>query len=453
MPNTSEQTITQFVETEFKDFSVENTRRMVPSVVDGLKRSQRKAVWAMSQMKGLETVERVGLKAAAMTAYKHGGNNMCGTVINMAKDFPGTNNVPLIRKEGQFGSFIDHDNSSARYIEAEIHDNYRAFFKTEDDDILSHQYDQGKKIEPYYLYPIIPIVLVNGARAVGSGYGTKFPGHKVNDVLVAVLETLSLGRPQSKLVPGYNNYVGDVIRKESEQVEIRGKLEIKNTTTVLITGIIPNYDQETFKTKQLIPKLNAKEIVDYIDDSNETDGWNITIKYTREALSAHTEESLLESFGLINRDTPNYTLWDFEGKIKKYDCPEDIVVEFVEWRLARNEERRQSMLSKLQSEIDYWTQYLWFLKDYFDNTDTYKTCNKQQMLDRLLGLGIYDEHADKFIKTPAYKLNAEGITKAEESIGKLKAEYQILQDKTPKSIYLDDLEQLGQYIEEQNNVA
>lgn len=441
MSTSKSQTVTEFVKTEFRDYSVENTRRMVPSVIDGLKRSQRKAVWAIAQMSGQDTVERIGLKAAAMTAYKHGGTNMCGTVVKMAQDFPGTNNFPLVQKDGQFGSLIDHDSSSFRYIDAYIHENYRKMFNEDDDDILEHQMDKGTKIEPYYLFPILPLAIVNGSRAVGSGYGTNFPGHNPKDVVRAILETLKHGKPVTKLVPYLEGYTGEILRLDTEQIEIRGKITIKNTTTFHISCVIPSKDKENYKNKTLIPALESGRIKDYIDDSNETDGWNITVKMTREALEGKTELDLLTEFDLIERNTPNYTVWDFDGSIKRYDRPEDIVTNFVAWRLDKNEVRRQSLLSKIQSSIDYWNQYANFLHDYLNNTDDYKKFDRKTMFEHVLKICCFNEvNTEKFIKTPAYRLNIDGIEKAKKKLIELQEEYTVISSYSARDIMYKDLE-------------
>lgn len=438
MLNTSNDiTITDFVNTEIRDFTLENCRRAIPSIIDGLKRSQRKAVWAVSNIKGMETVERMALKSASMTAYKAGGNNMSGTIINLACDYPGSNNIPLIKKEGQFGSIIDHDSSSARYIEAEIHENYFKLFDENDLKISPAQFSKGAQIEPYYLYPKIPMVLINGGHGTGSGYASNFPCHNIHDVMKAMLEVMETGKVQTKLTPSYNGYVGHIIRKDDEQIETWGKIEKLNTTKLLITGLPPHFTKEKFKLNVLNPLLEDQTIKDYVDDSNETDGWHITITMSREMLASFDEIQLYEKFSLIHRLTPNYTLWDVNGIIKRFANPEEIVEEFVEWRLKTNIERRDYIVEELCKKMEYLEHYITFINDFLADKTPYLT-SKKGIIERLVTLGVSED----FVKTPLYNLTVEKLDSLKSQLDELKVQCAETSKLTASDIMKKDIEYL-----------
>ena len=49
----------------------------------------------------------------------------------------------------------------------------RHVFNANDDALLNFQYDDNQRIEPEWYCPILPMVLVNGAEGIGTGWSTK----------------------------------------------------------------------------------------------------------------------------------------------------------------------------------------------------------------------------------------------------------------------------------------
>ena len=62
--------------------------------------------------------------------------------------------------------------ASPRYIFTNLTPLTRIIFNKEDDQILNYQNEEGQRIEPDYYAPIIPMILVNGAEGIGTGWST-----------------------------------------------------------------------------------------------------------------------------------------------------------------------------------------------------------------------------------------------------------------------------------------
>ena len=97
-------TLTQIIDTEFREFSmytIEN--RAIPSVIDGLKPTQRKLLYAMiTEYKGHKTkVAELGGGLAKMN-YHHGEGSAQGAAIGLGSDW--NNNAPVFTGHGNFGS-------------------------------------------------------------------------------------------------------------------------------------------------------------------------------------------------------------------------------------------------------------------------------------------------------------------------------------------------------------
>lgn len=49
--------------------------------------------------------------------------------------------------------------------------------------LLKHHFDDNQKIEPVWYMPIIPMVLVNGADGIGTGWMTKIPNYNPREIV------------------------------------------------------------------------------------------------------------------------------------------------------------------------------------------------------------------------------------------------------------------------------
>ncbi len=169
-----QQTVTygEFVHKELIQFSFSDNQRSIPSVVDGLKPSQRKILFACLK-KNLTTDMKVVQLAgyvAEHTAYHHGEVSLHAAIINMAQDFVGSNNLPLLVPAGQFGTRYQggQDFASARYIFTRLSPLTRLLFPAADDGHLERLEEDGLQVEPRTFLPVIPFLLVNGAQGIGT---------------------------------------------------------------------------------------------------------------------------------------------------------------------------------------------------------------------------------------------------------------------------------------------
>ena len=128
-------------------------------------------------------------------SYHHGEASLHSTIIGMAQDFVGSNNVPLLKAGGQFGTRLQggKDAASPRYIYTRLNNPIaRLLFPVADDPVLIQQEDDGQIIEPLFFVPVIPFVLVNGARGIGTGYSTSIPQFNPLEITEHFIESLKV---------------------------------------------------------------------------------------------------------------------------------------------------------------------------------------------------------------------------------------------------------------------
>lgn len=56
-------------------------------------------------------------------------------------------------------------------------------FPPKDDHTLKFLYDDNQRVEPEWYIPIIPMVLINGAEGIGTGWSCKIPNFDIREVV------------------------------------------------------------------------------------------------------------------------------------------------------------------------------------------------------------------------------------------------------------------------------
>ena len=158
--------------------------RSIPSMADGLKPGQRKVMYGCFKrnLKAEIKVAQLAGYVSEKTAYHHGEQSLTMTIVGLAQNFVGSNNINLLEPAGQFGTRIavsrrdyvadgqgGKDAASARYIFTNLPRITRTIFHPADDALLNYTYEDGAKIEPEYYLPTVPLVLINGAEGIGTG--------------------------------------------------------------------------------------------------------------------------------------------------------------------------------------------------------------------------------------------------------------------------------------------
>merc|ERR1712227_653617 len=105
----------------------------------------------------------------------------------------GSNNINLLEPIGQFGTRLNggKDSASPRYINTKLSPLIRNIFNENDDNILDYLLDDNQKIEPEWYMPILPMVLVNGADGIGTGWMTKIPNFNQRVVVNGEITSLT----------------------------------------------------------------------------------------------------------------------------------------------------------------------------------------------------------------------------------------------------------------------
>ncbi|KAF1329649.1 DNA topoisomerase 2, partial [Globisporangium splendens] len=411
------------------------------------------------------------------SAYHHGEQSLNGTIINMAQDFVGSNNVHLLSPNGQFGTRLmgGKDAASPRYIFTNLEQVARRIFDPLDNDVLNYLDDDGQSIEPEFYIPIIPMALVNGSEGIGTGWSSSIPNYNPLDIIKNLRQKLN-DEDLSPLVPWYRGFSGHIIEKSSGKPSdnqtflVQGLYEIKDESTLVVSELPVKTWTQTYK-QFLESLLESGTIKDFRE--NHTDAKVLfTITFEPKTLSdiCSAPGGVVKKFKLeTSISTSNMHLFDATGHIKKYENPHEILNEFYAIRLDYYGRRKASLLRKLEEQIKILSNKTRFILAVVDGSLVVSNRKKQDLLEQLVADG-YDQVLAKTAKAKKsgddeeesdeeeandatrgydYLLSMKILSLTKERVEKLRAELQDreqehskLEATTIEQLWLADLDQL-----------
>jgi DNA topoisomerase-2 len=436
-------TIQGLFNNEVREYSVYANIRAIPSIMDGFKPSQRKVIFGA--MKRAASTPETGIKVSQLAAaisevshYHHGEVSLEGAIVGMAQDFSGSNNLNYLEPIGQFGSRLSPANAASRYIFTKLSPAFRKIFKREDDAILESQVEDGDTIEPKTYLPILPNVLINGASGMGTGFATKILPYNPLDLKKHVMARLKGRNISMKLVPWFRNFNGEVLRLPTGQVQINGKLEVVNTTKILITELPIGVYSDDYK-KVLLKLIDDGYIKDYENRSTAT---RFEFELTVPRTTAYEDmDTLMSKLKLISRESENITVWLPDGKkVRCFKTPEELIDVFVEARLKLYEVRRQKQLELLADDYELLDEKMRFIKLYISKSQEFAKQTKAQLEELLRAEGY--KHIDKLLEVKVYNMTKDQLDKLAEALAKVEAELKYYAETTATELYIKDLDEL-----------
>jgi len=478
--NETEVPIQDFINRELIHFSNSDTLRSIGSVYDGLKPSQRKILYACFKRKLFSEI-RVAQLAGYVSenaAYHHGEASLQSAMIGMAQNFTGSNNLNLLMPNGQFGTRImgGHDAASPRYIHTELNKIVTLLYPVSDFPLLSYNDDDGVPVEPKHYVPIIPMILVNGMTGIGTGFSTSIPCYAIKDVIDNVKRRLK-GHPYKKILPSSRGFKGKIVEIDLKNYLSKGRYETLSPTRLRITelplgkwtddykkfldSLLPETNESKSKKKETKKKKEKKTILDYTNNSSDTEidftihlpvGMINSLQWSEDPNIDGIEKffKLTTTKGL---SLTNMHLYNNKGQVTKYNSINEMYDEFYEERYALYVKRKKYILRNLSNELLILQSKVRFIHDVINEEIIIYKQKKAAILQTLIerkylqvkdrmvlteGAKYLPSNYDYLVKMSLYAFTEEEITKLETEMKKLQAQYSQLEKKTIEEIWLSE---------------
>lgn len=414
----------EFIDKDLIHFANYNIIRSVPRMIDGLKPSQRKILFQSLQLKLFEESREVKVgelasETAGKTGYLHGEVSLQEAIVGMAQNFTGSNNINILHPSGEFGSrrMGGADHASPRYIHTFLSQLTPLIFKCEDEPIYDVVMEDGKYFEPKTYAPIIPMVLINGAHGIGTGYSTHVPTYNPKEIIKNISKMMNDESPDTML-PWHKGFTGKIVAKSDYTNMSYGCYEILDENTLRITELpigvwtadYENYIRSLvvgYKPRQVKASRDKKDkeqkmssmaadeedqcLTSYVNKSLP-DTVDFTLIFQGNSLQQLIKKNKLVSLLKLSTSkavaTSNMYLFDTKGTIKKYDDVSDILEEFYDYRLGMYEKRKIYHTRILKNDLDILKYKIKFLKYVIDNKIIVGKRKKQEIIKDLVSLGF-----------------------------------------------------------------
>lgn len=445
-------TVSEFIETELKEYSVVNSVRGIPLLIDGLKPSTRKVLHFALNNPEMEVVDRMASAAAAFTHYKQGSQNLEGVICNMAMAWVGKNNISYLNPEGQFGSIVVPDPSSSRYISASLNPIMTAIYKKEDEGILDYVKDnKGRNLEPVHFLPVLPMGIINGMNGIGSGFSVDTPNHNPMDVINA-LKCLLRDEMPTPLQPWWKGYKGKMYYGKDGRVNVEGVYHRENATTLKITELPIGWHETKYKERVLIPLMEKGVIQEFSMDNNDIKGWDITIGFKRGGLSILDDAKIRSLFKLNFVDKPTISVWGVNGILSNnYPDINELLMEFFFYRLEKYEERKEYLCRHMINRINAWLvkeRFIGFMLE----ADRNKTVAELKAAFISREENVDESTVDGLMQIPISSITIDSRERLARQIEKERKELGELMEKTASDLYMEDLNNIETILKENGYV-
>jgi len=472
--NTSNPEVTyeEFINNDMIHFSKYDNDRSIPNICDGLKISLRKILYAgfkknlTSEMK----VAQFSGYVSEHSCYHHGEASLNGAIIGLAQNYVGSNNINLFMPCGQFGTRLmgaGRDAASERYIYTYLNPITRKLFPELDDYVLKYNEDDGVCVEPIYYVPIIPMVLVNGAKGIGTGFSTDIMCYnpvQIIDYLVGKLKNSGTSIIKTLIEPYYQGFKGTIYPcdEQCNKYVIKGCYEILGNNKIRVTELpigtwtqdYKEFLEQRLNTNSGSVKTGNKEelIKDFKDMSTDLNvEFEITFypglmsKLLLEKHDYNIEgiEKYLKLYCI--QSTTNMHLFNEKEQLRKYQTVYEIIDAYYAIRYDYYAQRKAYIILKLNAELKTLSAKARFIQYNLDDTIDLRKKSKDEIFTILTNFKFdLGENGDfnYLIKMPMDSVSKENVEKLMKEHEQKKAELETIKAQTLEEMWLKELEEL-----------
>jgi DNA topoisomerase-2 len=458
----------EFINKELIHFSKYDCDRSIPNLMDGLKISLRKILYSAFK-KNLTTEIKVAQFSGYVSehsGYHHGEASLNAAIVGMAQNFVGSNNINLLMPNGQFGTRLQggKDSASERYIFTQLNKITRILFPDADDKILSYLNDDGLLVEPIYYAPIIPMVLVNGSKGIGTGFSTDIMCYNPSQIIQYIKNKLTVTTESSvtEFTPYYEGFKG-TIQKISDEGKylFKGKYEKLGSDKIRVTELPVGYWTDDFKEyleslTEMVDKTGKKinPIVKEYDDMSKdtTVDFIITLHKGKlvelEAVQLdHGCNGLEKQFKLFTtNNSSNMHLFDAHDKLKKYEKVQEIIDDYFVTRIELYQKRKDYLIGALTQDLLLLSNKSRYITELLEGSIDLRRKKKEEVIqmlkDKKYNIVNQDDEYKYLVKLPMDSVTEENVLRLNKEHADKVSELEYVKTTTTSQMWLKELDVL-----------
>jgi DNA topoisomerase-2 len=387
----NEALINEFIDNELIHFSNQDNIRSIPSVIDGLKNSQRKILYGAFKKNIASEVKvaQLGGYISEHTGYHHGEVSLYQTIVKMAQWFVGSNNINYFKPGGQFGTRMagGNDFASPRYIFTEVNPLVDTIHRKEDFPVLDYPMVDNAVNEPAHYCPIIPMILVNGAKGVGTGYSTDISSYNPLEIVENIRHKMKK-QPYTEMLPYFFGFTGKIktiaSKGESPCYVTSGKYRMTDeeiyiteipigTWSIAYKAHIDTLVIEKNPAKAKDKKEEAqrkKQFVKSYDSILTEHGVKITLYTDFHKVNKHIMNGKLSDILKLDSkiSTSNMVLFTEKNSLHKFNQVNEIMDVYYDVRYTTYEKRVKYQIDDIEKKLIVLNERIRFVIGIIENT-------------------------------------------------------------------------------------
>lgn len=414
-----------------------NEDRAIPNMIDGCKPSQRFYLYSSLQN---GTIYKKVSAVAGITSdfgYNHGETSVAAAGQLMAASW--RNNVCLVEGRGSFGTRQVQEAGAARYVYTRVSDNFKKYVK---DLELSPVHLDPEHEPPAFYLPIIPLVVINGATGIASGFATNILPRSEIAVIEAIAEFLEYGTIKTDIPVSFPDFKGTVDYDPiTDRYICRGKWRKVGKTTLHIEEIPYGFDREKYVA--VLDKLEDEgEIVGY-DDQTGSNGFQFQITLKQKTSATWSSEQIEKKFKLAKPYSENITVIGPYRDLREYDKIEDLIYDFIEFRTSILTQRI-ALRQKDLAELLRWLQVkIQFIEAVLDDNIVFKGKSRKDVEKQILAVTkAQTEDLRRLLSLTMVNLTRELVTELKREIAQAKKDLSYWKNTTETEQFLGDISEL-----------
>lgn len=452
--------IPDFIHRELKHFSNEDLSRSIPSMVDGLKISTRKIIYSAFLRKLFNKKDELRVAQLAgyvsdKTCYHHGEASLNDAIVGLAQSHVNSNNINLLFPSGQFGTRLlgGKDKASPRYIHTYFEELTKFIFRQEDEPILNYLNDDGVQIEPKNYYPIIPMILVNGAEGIGTGFSTSIPCYNPLDIIDNIFKLMD-NKDMKPMHPWYKNFNGNIVKSDENTYDVYGKYDILDVNRIIINelplGMWTSPYKDFLETIQYDTN-SKKNIIIGFTDNNTDERVHFTLTFPDNKLELYQNNDTIESkLKLVKKiKTSNMNAFNQHGIIQKFDNANDLLKDWYSVRLEKYEDRKNYLIDKFSNELDLLKYKALFIEYVLEEKIIVFKQKKENIINKLKSLEFpelatnnEEKSFDYITNIPLFHLTLEKIEELNNKLKNKEEELDNIKNTLPINMWKKELKEL-----------
>ena len=446
-----------FMNDDMIHFSKYDCDRSIPNVMDGLKTSQRKVLFCFLKRRSRDEIKVAQMAGyvSEHACYHHGENSLNGTIVGMAQNHVGSNNMNLLSPNGQFGTRLQggKDSASERYIFTRLQKITRMIFRDEDSAVLRFLEDDGTRVEPEWYAPVIPILLINGSRGIGTGFSTFVPPCNPRRVIEYIRSALK-GRERPTIEPFYHGSTCDLIQESASKYVSSSRFDLvpRSVDSVRVRDLCVGYWTDDFKTylEKLIAVDKGSRLVKSYKDMSTDQEVDVTVTFLKGWLNPSDAKWRQRVIKLLKLNSTislsNMHAFDSTQKLVSFESLEGIADSFIETRLHLYGLRKEAQIESLACRIRESSILVKFISLVLEDEIDMRASEAD------IVTALSEEHGfepivhDRLLNMPLRSLTVEKVRDLKGKCEALERQLAELKATSPEDMWLGELDEVeGEY--------